>query len=48
MALRAEQFLEAALSWADDTGFGRAQGLADDVVPWRWLAKLMYTGKIYE
>jgi hypothetical protein len=43
-----EQFLEAALSWAEDTGFGRTQGLADNVVPWRRLAVFLYTGKIYE
>jgi hypothetical protein len=43
-----EQFLEAALSWAEDTGFGRTQGLADNVVHWRRLAVFLYTGKIYE
>ena len=43
-----EQFLGAALSWAEDTEFGRTQGLADDVSPWRRLAVFLYTGKIYE
>jgi hypothetical protein len=43
-----EQFLESALSWAEDTEFGRTQGLPDNVTPWRRLAVFLYTGKIYE
>ncbi len=44
----AEDFLSAALSWADDTQFGRTQGLVDTVSPWRRVAVFLYTGKIYE
>jgi len=43
-----EQFLDSALSWADDTEFGRTQGLADNVSPWRRLAVFLKAGKIYE
>ena len=43
-----EQFLEAAVAWADDSEFGRRQTLRVDVSPWRRLAVFLYAGKIYE
>jgi hypothetical protein len=43
-----EQFFASALAWADDSQFGRTQGLADDVSPWRRLAVFLYAGKMYE
>ena len=43
-----EQFLESALAWAEDSRFGRSQGLADDASTWQRLAVFLYAGKIYE
>jgi len=43
-----EQFLESAVSWAEDSGFGRTQGLSEDASPWRRFAVFLYSGKIYE
>jgi hypothetical protein len=43
-----EQFLEAALAWADDSQFGRRQDLDDGQSPWRRFAVFLYCGKIYE
>jgi hypothetical protein len=43
-----EQFLEAAVSWAEDSDFGRRQELGPDASPWRHLAVFLYAGKIYE
>jgi hypothetical protein len=43
-----EQFLESALAWAEDSRFGRNQGLGDDASAWRRLAMFLYAGKIYE
>lgn len=43
-----ESFLEAACSWAEDSGFGRRQGLDDSVSPWRRMAVFLHAGKIYE
>jgi hypothetical protein len=40
-------FLAAAHSWADDTGFGATQNLAQ-VSPWKRFAVFLYCGKIYE
>jgi hypothetical protein len=42
-----ENFLEAAGSWADDSGFGAKQGLSA-VSPWKKFAVFLYCGKIYE
>jgi hypothetical protein len=42
-----ESFLEAAISWADDSQFGASQGLATSN-PWRQFATFLYCGKIYE
>ncbi|HEU4817916.1 DUF7660 family protein [Janthinobacterium sp.] len=42
-----EDFLEAAGSWADDSGFGARQGLSA-VSPWKKFAVFLYCGKIYE
>ena len=42
-----ESFLKAAISWAEDSGFGSTQGLAS-VSPWRKFAVFLYCGKIYE
>jgi len=40
-------FLEAAISWAEDTEFGQTQGLSPDE-PWTQFAVFLYCGKIYE
>lgn len=42
-----ESFLEAAVSWAEDTKMGESQGLRDQS-PWRRFATFLYCGKIYE
>ncbi|MYM65858.1 hypothetical protein GTP45_03280 [Pseudoduganella sp. FT55W] len=42
-----EDFLEAAGSWADDSGFGASQGLSA-ASPWKKFAVFLYCGKIYE
>ncbi len=42
-----EDFLEAAGSWADDSGFGDRQGLSA-ASPWKKFAVFLYCGKIYE
>jgi len=42
-----EQFLDAALSWAESTNVGASQGLAD-ASPWKRAATMLYCGKIYE
>ena len=42
-----EDFLEASCAWAEDSGFGRTQDLAD-ATPWRLFANFLYCGKIYE
>ncbi len=42
-----ENFLEAAIAWADATDFGVTQGLAVEN-PWKRFAVFLYCGKIYE
>lgn len=42
-----ERFLEAAVSWAEDSNFGLNQRLPASN-PWRWFAAFLYSGKIYE
>lgn len=42
-----EQFLEAAVSWAEDSGMGSIQGLGN-ATPWKKVATFLYCGKIYE
>jgi hypothetical protein len=42
-----EDFLEAALAWAESTGMGESQGL-QAVPTWRGFAAFLYCGKIYE
>lgn len=42
-----ESFLEAAISWAEDSDFGISQGLLPSN-PWRQFAVFLYCGKIYE
>ena len=42
-----EQFLGAAVSWAEDTDVGLTQGL-DPTKPWKRFAVFLYCGKIYE
>ncbi len=42
-----EDFLEAALSWAESTGMGESQGLPT-APTWRGFAAFLYCGKIYE
>ena len=42
-----EDFLEAAIAWADDSKFGSDQGLKD-ASPWKMCATFLYCGKIYE
>jgi len=39
-------FLEASLSWAEDSDFGARQGISPN--PWRQFATFLYCGKIYE
>ena len=46
--LTIEDFLEAALAWAEASNFGRSQGVDDSANPWRRLAIFLYCGKIYE
>lgn len=41
-------FLESALAWAQDSDFGRREGLTDEVNPWQRMAIFLYCGKIYE
>ncbi len=43
-----ETFLEAALSWAQDSDFGRSQDLPENASVWRRVAVFLYCGKIYE
>ncbi len=42
-----EDFLEAAIAWADSSKFGSNQGLSG-ASPWKMCAKFLYCGKIYE
>jgi tRNA(Ile)-lysidine synthase len=42
-----EDFLEAALAWAESTGMGTSQGLPA-APTWRGLAAFLYCGKVYE
>lgn len=43
-----ESFLDGAFAWAQDSDFGRTQGLSEDVSPWRRMAVFLFAGKIYE
>lgn len=43
-----EQFIEAALAWADDSEFGRRQRVGDAASPWRRFAAFLHAGKVYE
>jgi len=43
-----EHFLESAVRWAQDSNFGRSQGLTENVNAWMRLAVFLYCGKIYE
>lgn len=42
-----ESFLNAAAAWAEDSEFGKRQGLGY-ANPWRKFAQFLYCGKIYE
>lgn len=42
-----EDFLEAALAWAESTGMGESQGLPA-TPSWRGFAAFLHCGKIYE
>lgn len=42
-----EDFLEAAIAWADASNFGADQDLSD-ASPWKRCAIFLYCGKIYE
>lgn len=42
-----EDYLEGATAWAEDTNFGRTQGLPPDNY-WKRFAVFLYLGKIYE
>jgi hypothetical protein len=42
-----ETYLDAAISWAEDTDMGASQGLAPGN-PWKQFAVFLYVGKIYE
>ena len=41
-------FLEGALSWAEDTEFGISQGEDLETNKWKQFAEFLYCGKIYE
>jgi hypothetical protein len=41
-----EDFLDAAIRWAEDSQFGQRQGLGTN--PWKQFAVFLYCGKIYE
>lgn len=40
-----EAFLDGAISWAEDSGFGLSQGIAPSN-PWQQFAAFLYCGKI--
>jgi hypothetical protein len=42
-----ESYLNASLSWAEDTGMGVSQGLPPEP-SWRAFAMFLFCGKIYE
>jgi hypothetical protein len=42
-----ENFLEAAIGWAEDSDFGTTQDL-NPANPWAQFANFLYCGKIYE
>ncbi len=42
-----ETYLRAAVSWAEDSDFGKRQGLSSSN-PWKQFAVFLYCGKIYE
>ena len=42
-----EDYLEAALAWAEDTQMGQTQGLSEEL-SWKAIAIFLYCGKIYE
>lgn len=42
-----EDFLEAARTWAADSGFGSKLGL-ESASPWKKFAVFLYCGKVYE
>jgi hypothetical protein len=42
-----EDFLDAAIRWAEASDFGKRQGVSPDN-PWRQFALFLYCGKIYE
>lgn len=42
-----EDFLDAAIAWADASEFGATEGLAGSS-PWKRFATFLYCGKIYE
>jgi hypothetical protein len=42
-----ERFLDAAVSWAEDTELGKSQGISE-TNPWKRFAVFLYCGKTYE
>ncbi|WP_035059786.1 DUF7660 family protein [Andreprevotia chitinilytica] len=42
-----EDFLDAALRWAETTHLGKTQGL-NEASPWKRFAMFLYCGKMYE
>jgi hypothetical protein len=42
-----EQFLDAALAWAQSTNMGQTQGLPEEP-SWKAFAVFLYCGKVYE
>ncbi len=42
-----EDFLSAALAWAEDSNMGMTQGLPEEPT-WRTFVVFLYSGKIYE
>lgn len=44
---RIDEFLEAALAWADDSGFGERPG-PRPTNPWQLFASFLWAGRSYE
>lgn len=45
--VRIETYLDAAIGWAEDTEFGKTQGLSPSN-PWKQFATFLLVGSIYE
>lgn len=43
-----EQFLDAAVRWAESSGFGERTGTSSPANPWQQFARFLHAGKFYE